>query len=232
MLTKEQAEKARIALNLSESFADKFDKEIAFSNHLKAVEWVEKYNLPYRVALNYLKDFDRFNGFVHINPCYPMPGYPKDKLIHLKPDEVLLYDPEESPTPDGYYHLNITPIEEETRQRIAENNRTFAPWDLTTAAGRKQWEYYFAHFLYCEDFSKYKTFDYFGRTQRGKGDNDRILYWKNLQASIHITPDKFMENEPLLSDYNKEEYSDLPFIPDWKEGIDNGKQNNTSMLCM
>jgi hypothetical protein len=217
MLTKEQEAKARIALGLSESLKDNFEKEIAFDNHLKAVSWVEKYNLPYRLSLNYLKAYDRQYGVVAINPCYPMPGYPKAKLIHLKPDEILLYNPEDKPTPDGKYYLNLTPADESTRQRIAENNKTFAPWDLSTAAGRKQWEYYFAHFFYHVDFPKYRTFDYFGRTQRAKGDTERIEYWKMLQADIHISPERFMESDPLLSEYNEADYTELPFIPDWEE---------------
>ena len=201
------------ALSLSESFADKFDKEIAFSNHLKAVEWVEKYNLPYRISLDYLKNYSK--QYVHINPCYPYPGYPIAKLMHLRQDEFSLHDPADTPTENGY-QLNLTPIEPSKRQQINDICNQLRPWDLSTVAGRKQWEYYFAHFFYTANFDDYKTFDYFGRTQRENGDNDKIAYWKLLQAGVHITPERYMEEEPLAKDYDLTEYSLMKFVPDWE----------------
>lgn len=235
MLTSEQEAKARIALGLSESLADRLEREIAFDNHLKALEWIKKYNLPYRISLDYLKSYSLLNGFVCINPCYPYPGYLKANLIHLKPDQISLHDPNEKPGPKGY-SLNLTPIDKDMRKKIEEHNRTFAPWDLSTQEGFKKWEYYFAHLFNKADFDKYKCFDWFGvRTLQGadrEGHQEQINYWKSLQASYHIAPDKYMQEEPLLSDYNLDDYIDLAFIPEWEEGAENGKQDNTSMLCM
>lgn len=214
MLTPEQIEKAKIALNINRPIEDDFKKQVAFSNYKTALKWVSEYNLPYRISMDYLKNYSK--QYVHINPCYPYPGYPISKLMHLRQDEFSLHNPSDTPTENGY-QLNLTPIEPSKRQQINELCESLRPWNLSTAAGRKQWEYYFAHFFYTVNFDEYKTFDYFGRPQREKGDNDKIAYWKLLQASVHITPERYMEEEPLATDYDLTEYSLMKFVPDWED---------------
>lgn len=213
MMTEEQKRKAEIALSAS-LYAD-FEKKIAFNNYLTAIEWIELYNLPYRVSLDYLKGYNKENGFVLINPCYPFPGYNVNDLIHLKPDEVTPHDPSKKPNKDGSYDLCLTPINAETRQQIKEHNKKLRPWDLSTAAGLKQWEYYFAHFLNGADLNALDTFSLFGTKEAPKGATDKINYWKALQADYHMHTDKYMQDEPLLAAYDLEEYTILEFAIDW-----------------
>jgi len=220
MFTAEQREKAEKALR-NNSVIDSFEKEIAFANHTTALEWVDTYNLPYRIALNHIKTPDKEH--VSINPCYPFPGYKKSDLIHVPIDDCLMYNPEEPPREENgktLHYLNMTPKEADTRQQIAEHNKALRPWDLSTQEGKRKWEYYFAHFLSGADLQTYQCFDYFGRRTAAKGDTDRINYWKSLQADYHLSPDRYMKAGPLLTDYNLEEYTHWYFICDWNESTD------------
>ena len=80
MLSKEQEEKAMHVLT-QKTMLDNFEKEIAFRNFYKALFAVNVYNLPYRIILDYLKNYDKQRGKVELNPCYPAPGYLKEKLF-------------------------------------------------------------------------------------------------------------------------------------------------------
>lgn len=211
MLTEEQREKAKEALFVRSAIYD-FEKKLAFWNHQEAVKMIDTYNLPYRVALDYIKG-PKQEGFVKINPCYPLPGYYRDDLIRLKPYEYTLHDTSSPPNEDGSYSLCLTPINDDTRARIKDLCYNLRTWNLSTAAGRKKWEYEFAHFLNAADFDNYSCFDYWGSRTEPEGAAERINYWKCLQADYHMHPNNYRQEEPpYLSSYDTD-YTLLEFIP-------------------
>ena len=207
MLTEEQKKKAEEALLLQLPMFQDFEKQIAFKNHEEAIKWVSLYNLPYRVALNYIKDYDNRKGYVHINACYPAPGYCKADLIHLSPEEV-----------DIDYYLNMTPKEEATRQQIQERCDKLRPWNLSTPEGIEQWKKYFAHFINAADFDRYNSFDWFGvkAAAYSQEQNNKISFWKCLHADYYLHRDDYMQEEPLQADYDLEQYTTNEFVVDWE----------------
>lgn len=219
MMTEEQRKKAEIALNTS--FAFDFEKKIAFDNHLKAIEWISIYNLPYRVSLDYLKGSSR--EYVQINPCYPFPGYNVNDLIHLKPNEFTPHDPSKPPNKDGSYNLCLTPINAEVRQQIKEQCEKLRPWNLSTQEGKEKWKYYFAHFLNAIDLESYNSFDWFGVKVAAytEEQNKKINFWKCLQADFFIHPEDYLQEEPPYLPSYDYEYTHLEFIPDWDSNIIN-----------
>jgi len=226
MLTKEQEEKAREALYLRLPMFQNFEKEMAFNNHKTAIAWVNAYNLPYRISLDYLKAINA--DHVRININYPFPGYRVADLIHLSPNEYMLHDPMKAPDNKGRYTLELTPIDEATKQRIEEHNKNLRPWDLSTAAGIEKWKYYFAHFFNVAQLNEYNSFDWFGvKAAPNEEQEKKINFWISLQADYQMNPDKYMQEEPLKANYNLDEYTELSFIPD-KENI--STQYSNSMM--
>lgn len=204
MLTDEQKKAAERALFLRLPMFQNFEKERAFEDYKTAIAWIEKYNLPYRVSLEYLKQFDRSRGFIEINVNYPYPGYKVADLVHISPDNITLLD-----------NLNMIPSEESLRQQIEEHNKKLRPWNLSTPEGRKKWRFYFAHFLGQADLQNYSSFDLFGKKEATSADMKRLDCWKALQADYHLSPDKYMNEEPRAADYDPKEYTQLEFIVDW-----------------
>lgn len=221
MLTEEQQKKAKEALCCQSVLLD-FEKKIAFWNQQEAVAMVHDYNLPYRVALNYIKAWTRQDGLVRINPCYPFPGYRVDDLIHLRPDEYMLHDPTKPPREDGTYELCLTPIKAETRARIKDLCYKLRTWNLDTKQGIKQWEFEFAHFLNAADFDNYTSFDYWGSKQEPKDAESKINYWKKLQADYRKNPSKYRQEEPPCLPGYATDYTALEFIPEKEDCFNDG----------
>ena len=206
MLTEEQKKKAEEALLLQSPIFQDFEKQIAFANHQEAIKWIDLYNLPYRIALNYIKSYDNSKDYVQLNACYPAPGYLKDDLIHLKPEEVNID-----------YELNMEPKEEATRQKIKECCDKLRPWNLSTAAGLEQWKKYFAHFINAAAFDKFNSFDWFGVkvATYSQEQSDKINFWKCLHADYYLHQGDFIKEEPLKADYDLDRYTTKEFVIDW-----------------
>jgi len=218
MLTKEQEEKAKEALYLRLPMFQNFEKEIAFNNHKTAIEWIDKYNLPYRVSLNHLKDMNP--DYVSINPCYPFPGYNMADLIHLTPDDIAVLE-----------DLTIIPTSPIIKQQIEEHNKKLIPWDLSTAAGLDKWKYYFAHFINGAQLNSFNMFDWFGVKIGAPNEEQQkmIDFWLCLQADYHMHPDKYMQEEPLKANYNLDEYTHLGFVIDWDNKNESTQYSNSMM---
>ena len=219
-MTEEQKRKAEEALMLRLPMYQNFEKEIAFRNHQTAIEWIEQYGLPYRISLDYLKEYDHSKGFICINPNYPYPGYLKADLIHLDPyNDCIPYDPDKEPDENGYHELFLSPKDAATRQKIREHNKALRPWNLSTPKGLERWKYYFAHLLNGADLDSYSSFDWFGvkAAAYNKEQENKIYFWKCLQADYYMNPNNYLQKEPKESDYNLADYISLEFVPDWKE---------------
>ena len=234
MLTELQRQKANEALYKNLPMFKNFEKEIAFRNYQTAIEWIDTYNLPFRIGYEYLKAWNIRDGYVKINPCYPAPGYRCDDLIHLRPDEVTPHDPSSKPNKDGSYNLCLTPINEDTRQQIKELCYKLRPWNLETAAGLKQWEFEFAHFLNAAQLNTFTYFDWFGvksapNEESAQKNQQRIYYWLNLQADYQMNPEAYRQEEPPYLPGYDDEYTHLGFVIDWDNKKESTQYSNSMM---
>ena len=193
-MTEEQVQKAELALMRQKLL--NIEKMDAYKQHLKAVSWVATYNLPYRVALDYIKNNGNGGSIVYINRCYPKPGYPVKGLLEVGAEDLT----ENEPTP-------------ELMKRIEENNKKYHTWDLNTKAGRKEWEKQFAHFLSGYDIAAMSAFDVTGDAKAdAKAAESRKKYYVKLQQQYEKNPDAFRTSEPEYKPEYAEEYTTMEFI--------------------
>lgn len=193
-MTPEQVQKAELAI-LRQKLAN-IEKMTAYKQHLKAVSWVDTYNLPYRVALDYIKQHGEGGGIVYINRCYPLPGYPINGLIEVYGEDLTDNEPNE-----------------DLRQRIEENNKQFHTWDLKTKAGLKEWEKQFAHFLAGYDVLGMTNFDITGDAKADpEAAESRKKYYVKLQQQYKKNPDAFRTSEPEYKPEYAEQYTTNEFI--------------------
>lgn len=172
-------------------------KQEAFERHKKACRWVTKYNLPYRVSLDYLKQYNSDSGIVLINRAYPLPGLPAAGLLTMTLEEA------ESAA---------------GRERIEKNNEQYYTWNLETAAGVKVWEREFTHFLIGYDVSNFTMFDMFGRTDLTvEALEDRKRYYIGLQERFKSDIGQFRTQEPPYLPEYREQYTDDEYIRRWTE---------------
>lgn len=215
---------------------EELKQEAAFNRQLWAIQMIDVYNLPYRVLLDYFKKngFDYMkcvgaackDGIVLINPLYPAPGYYKADIVCVDwyVDNKYTINPliriEEGPFKDDLtsnkfdlrtFIQEDTKLSEEIESRAAEQMK----WDLSTAAGRKVWEFEFAHFLNAADLDYYSDSDWWGDKQTPPGNAaDRINYWKSLQADYHMHSEKYRQEEPTCD--NPEDYTLCKFYFDYR----------------
>lgn len=185
---------------------DQLKRSHAYKMHQKACKWVHKYNLPWRVSMDYLKRFDLTSGVVLINECYPLPGYPITELIH-----ITLADIANNPAcieilPDGKKKLKpqaLDTLPPDLADVIEEHNRKYRPWDLETAAGRDSWEREFAHFLDNYDFDSFSCWEMFGTSDLPESElYARKRYYKDVLQRYRSAKSSYRANEPpYLAEY-------------------------------
>lgn len=213
MYTEEQARRAIAQRQLNE-----LDLKFNLMLHRVACEWVELYNLPYRISLDYFKrDNDIMS--VPINPYYPLPGIPKEYVWHYDTDGG--YSRAEwfsiLSTPTGEIDDNGKPImtlciPDYIRQQQEEKARPCKQWDLNTAAGRQQWLYYFMVFImpYADDIPHWKAFDMWGDTKHTEQElKERQRYYIDLINRCRERPELYRHDiqRKQLSDYDKYDIS-------------------------
>lgn len=225
MYTNEQAKEA-----LKMQFHKEQAKKMALWWHEAAIKDMPLYNLPYRVLFDYYKA-DRDNMEVSINPYYPYPDIPKEyKPPKWNPEQDGGYTTEEwfntiskptgEVTEDG---RQITTLEipaeiqakikqwqaDKVRERMGHDYKHI--WDLSTAAGREQWLYWFAVFIlpYADDIPHFSTFDMFGDTKHTKQElEERKRYYMGLIEQCRANPDiyKHEVQRKDIADYEKYDF--------------------------
>ena len=163
MYTEKQARQA-----IMEQALKQLDIQFNLLIHKEAIEWMALYNLPYRIALDYLKA-DRDYMEVPINPYYPLPGIPKEYIWH--------YDTDGGYSPDEWMSIISMSIGEvdgkplmtfytpdHIRQQQEEKAKPCKLWDLETEQGQQQWLYHFMVFImpYKDAIAHWKAFDMWG----------------------------------------------------------------------
>lgn len=189
--------------------SEQYKKAKAFKCHVWASKLIEVFNLPYRVLYDYLMEYgtEYLKGHISanngkiclLNRCYPMPGYEQSKLVGVSchADYINIQSgPFEDDLTSSNYDFRVSIFDELINAEIETKAAEQHIWDLSTAAGRKQWAYYFAHFLNNADLKNYSCFDLFGKKEATNADLKRFDCWKSLQTDYYVSPDEYMNEEP------------------------------------
>ena len=232
---------ARIAI-ARKQVAD-MEKSFMLTLHKQAVEEIQVYNLPYRTLIDYYKNItDRDPMEIPLNPYYPYPDIPKEykppvwdfekdggyswaewigliskhtgKVDEDGKERIVFEVPQEVQAQIDEWEA------EKTKERTGKEYTHI--WNLSTAAGREQWLYYFAVFLlpYEDDIPHWSTFDMFGDTKHTQQELDeRKQYYMNLIAKCQEHPEAYKHEvqRKQLSDYDKYDFSDW-FGYMWQDG--------------
>lgn len=189
--------------------SEQYKKEKAFKCHVIACKMIEAFNLPYRVLYDYFMEYGTdylkgcaaaHNGKICLlNRCYPMPGYERSKLIGISchADYINIQSgPFKDDLTSSNYDFRVSITDESINAEIKAKAAEQHQWDLSTAAGTKKWKYFFAHFLNNADLLNYSCLDLFGKKEATSADMKRLDCWKSLQADYHLSPNKYMNEEP------------------------------------
>lgn len=191
MLTEKQTEQAeKVILGLSREDTLKFR---ALKRHKNAIEMWQEYTIPYKVASDYLKQ--DLSSVVRINPCYPMPGYPKSEITPIKvsvprdtiPNELIPNEEKQAEIAEYEKTLSRyrTPYESETD--------SIGTWYLET------WCYKYGHLLTGYDILTFTAFDFHGGSDKTWCEGDLGLMqnmFKNIQEMYEKEPTKYISCEP------------------------------------
>lgn len=220
MYTEEQAQKA-----IRDKFMADMEKIIALWNHETAVKWVNEYNLPYRIALDYQKNKGkRDKMIIRINPWYPMPQIPivaelsQEERINKREIELKGIDNGiawfESITrhtgeinSEGKEIVELCGCTDEQWQReqaiIDEKARIkaepYKPWRLDTQQGLEQWEHHFALYIapYESVIASWNSFNMFGDTKHTQQEiNERVAYYMGVIERFKADTQGLYDKEP------------------------------------
>lgn len=204
MLTEEQLLKAKIALARKNN--EDPEKIIALECHKKAKTGFSEYGLPYRVYFDYLSERYRKNkDTVPINPCYPMPGYLIDKVIHVTKKDFN--GPDQS---NGNTYDNLNEEKKFSVYMLKEQSRDWKIFD-------ERWKNVFSMFMVGYDFMKFSEFDFIGEVGTLNPGELRLLrnYFTNAVMNTFTENKdngKYMLQEPESRPEDRYLYSDEPFI--------------------
>ena len=212
MLTKEQEHKAQ--MKILEQMRIDLEKAQALENHKKAQEGMRKYCIPYRICLDYYKA--PFNDeVVRLNPCYPLPGYEIDKCIRVSSNDFEPKQRADNRPLKLDEIFSVDTIKEEKRAEVIRVISECKPWVMFD----NEWERIFLHFLKGYEVDKFTEFDLFGtKGEIHPGDIGLLRHvYKRLQKKYLDNPNDFIQNEPLLSDYDPDLYNSEPYIIVWND---------------
>lgn len=163
MLTEEQRKKAQTKI-LEQEGID-ISKHTAMVNHIKALHYFNRFKIPYRVCLDYIKR-PKQAGEIELNDCYPLPGYPKDKLIsvHYPQD----FDKQEDNIYSLYGIYELDNLKADIKEQIAEHNKQFYNGNIFFDTEQAD----FVRLLEGYDLYSFNVFDWFGTRRAGTEDED------------------------------------------------------------
>ena len=234
MLTDEQKWKAQIALlPRVEDLERAHEKEHALELHKQACTGMELYGLPYRVYLDYLKNWDN-NGMIYeerltyvlINPCYPDEGYPLDKVKRVTPDDI----DESKLTPHILPFDSIDTLKKQVQNEIIRDViEPLRKWKILD----DNWKRYFSHFLVGYDFESFTEFDFSGTTGK-MTPNDlgllRNIYARVLKEYEDRVLDGYLTEEPRTTKERRKQYTDKPYRVLWDRDTIEERENLTKQL--
>jgi len=210
MLTDTQRHKAQMKI-LEQELID-IKKHNAMLNHIKARHFWERFKLPYRVCLDYLKR-PKEPGEVELNDCYPFPGYPKDKLISVHFPSDFAKQEDNLYSLNGIYELDN--LNDNIREQIKEYNKQFYPGCVLSDN-----DYEYIRLMVGYDLTKFSEFDWFGK----KGVVNHIadigcmvqVYTKmveDYEKEVADNPNKYPRH--IYTPKELEQYTTHPFNVIW-----------------
>ena len=175
-----------------------------------------------------------------LNPCWPNPGYPVDKVIIVSKEEfdipkTLLNG--NRPFEDLYTIEHLKP---EVREQVIQIKNRFCTWGENYSS---TWEKYFLKFLKGYDFRNFTCFDFFGVTigecdpELGLDESDVELMqnvYSRLQSTYLEAPENYSYEDPKDHETYLYLYQDKPFTvaqskDEVQEAIERAKALNTPM---
>ena len=197
-----EAQERQALIALAETAMKKMEAEQRAKRHFDAVEAVTKYNLPYKVYFKTTFADDE----IPINPFYPYPAVPlagkwewhhsfatKSDFWEAITEHTGKYDENGK----EYCHIGID-CADSVQKMKEDHERPFAPWNLETEEGIRQWERYFTRFLlpFEKDIKKWKAFDFFGTSDHTEAEAEaKRKYYLKLISDCKKNPEKY-ELEP------------------------------------
>ena len=215
MLTDEQRMKAEVALlpNMED-----LEKMLAYERHEKAVGSMDRYGLPYRVYLDYLKRWDDMGIYergntVKINRMYPLCGYPIDKIPTFTLDDLRQETQVDERGYSKYLPFAWETLSDDAQVKATTATEPLLPWHPFD----EKWRYYFLHFLTGYQFDTFTEFDFYG-TQGEHEKGDISLLQKTFarwQREYAENPKAYMQEEPTTTPAEKAKYTDRPYNVLW-----------------
>lgn len=203
--------------------AEELDKSWALQCHRTALEWVKRYNLPYKICKQYIGHPENHAGVVQINPCYPMPGYPVKDLLTFSLEDLDSENPEYYTTEEegkhageriyNWRYFDEMPLPRALADRVEEHNRQFMTWDLQTDAGRKEWERQFAHFLEGYDIDSFSAWDMFGDPHAAENAlEEKKRYYRGILLRFRTSKEAYRATDPVYLEEYADEYTDRAYL--------------------
>ena len=195
------------------------EKEDAYRRHIRAIQTIDEFNLPYRVLLNYYKKYPcykdicpreaHYEDICVLNPNYPYPGFCCDDLEELGIDDTrVITGPYKDDVLSSKFDLKVIPNDADRQAIIDKHCAELPTWNLSTPEGLKVWRYEFAHFLSTENFKEYRSFDFWGKNITESPEHkQRISEWKTLQKKYLKNPTSYRQTEPLYCNYEGKSYT-------------------------
>ncbi len=207
MLTQEQAHAASLAL------LPDLEKYNAFRQYKQACKGMDRYGLPFRVYLDYLKRPNtKIPGnqcHVKINPLYPNAGYRTDEVLSVCPDDFIPRDTETDSASWDESNYTFEDLKPEMQKEITKRIDPVRVWKQYD----KNWEYYFLHFLKGYDIQTFTEFDFYGVHGEHTHEDIQLLksVYERLQRVYERSPHDYMNDEPIISASEYVLYQDEPY---------------------
>ena len=136
-----------------------------------------------------------------LNPCWPNPGYPIDRIIKVSKDEFDIPKDGSRSFEDMYSLKNLKP---EVREQVLQVSDRYKVWRNIFD---ENWEKYFLKFLKGYNFESFTCFDFFGATigevdpDIGLVDESQIILmqriYERLQSEYNENPSKYEYEDPM-----------------------------------
>lgn len=140
-------------------------------------------------------------GKLMLNPCWPNPGYPIDRIIKVTKEEFDIPKDGSRAFDDMYSIKNLKP---EVREQVLQVSERYKVWRNIFDGN---WEKYFLKFLKGYNFKSFTCFDFFGATigevdpDIGLVDESQIILmqriYERLQNEYNENPSKYEYEDPM-----------------------------------
>lgn len=193
------------------------EQKLCLELHKKAKrEAFKLYYLPYRCYYDYLRNrAHNPSNKLMLNPCWPHPGYPVDKIIKVSQEEFEIQKDGNRSYEEMYCLDNLKP---EVKEQVLKVKERFCPYGKIFD---EDWERYFLKFLKGYHFENFTCFDFFGATlgeldpELGVTDESQIILcqrmYECLQDKYNSNPSKYEYEDPEDHEEYLFLYQNMPF---------------------